>query len=281
MAIIIDGNGLAARIKQQVKESAGQMPRQPGLAVVLIGSSPAFRTYLASKEKDCRDCGFLSFEHSLPEDTREEELLTLIHQLNEDPSVDGILIQMPLPEHMDTQRVLQAVQPGKDVDGFHPINVGRLSIDDPLFIPCTPAGIMEMLRAYGISVRGKRCVVVGRSNIVGKPISRLLMQEDGTVTVCHTKTVDLPSITRQADILVSAAGQLDLITADMVKEGAVVIDVGMNRRQDGTWSGDVDFDAVAAKASYITPVPGGVGATTRAVLMRNLLKAAKMHMGTE
>lgn len=281
MAIIIDGKALAAEIKRQVKESAGRMPRQPGLAVVLIGSNPASRTYLASKEKDCRDCGFLSFEHRLPEDTREADLLALIRRLNQDPKIDGILIQMPLPEHMDTQQVLQAVLPEKDVDGFHPINVGRLSIDDPLFIPCTPAGIMEMLRAYHIPIRGKRCVVVGRSNIVGKPISRLLMQEDGTVTVCHTKTENLGSITREADILVSAAGQLDLITADMVKEGAVVIDVGMNRREDGTWSGDVDFDAVAPKASYITPVPGGVGATTRAVLMRNLLKAAKMHMGGE
>ncbi|MBP3486097.1 MAG: bifunctional 5,10-methylenetetrahydrofolate dehydrogenase/5,10-methenyltetrahydrofolate cyclohydrolase [Oscillospiraceae bacterium] len=278
MAIIIDGKALAAKLKRQVKEAASALPRQPGLAVVLIGDNPASRTYLASKEKDCRDCGFLSFEYRLPEDTREEELLELIHRLNEAKEVDGILIQMPLPEHMDSRNILQAVAVEKDVDGFHPVNVGRLSIDDPLFVPCTPAGIMEMLREYQIPISGKRCVVVGRSNTVGKPMGRLLLQEDGTVTVCHTKTVDLGSITREADILVSAAGVAGLITADMVKEGAVVIDVAMNRKAGG-WCGDVDFDAVAAKASYITPVPGGVGPTTRAVLMRNLLEAAKLHMG--
>ena len=278
MAIIIDGKALAAKLKRQVKEAASALPRQPGLAVVLIGDNPASRTYLASKEKDCRDCGFLSFESRLPEDTSEEELLELIHRLNEAKEVDGILIQMPLPEHMDSRNILQAVAVEKDVDGFHPVNVGRLSIDDPLFVPCTPAGIMEMLREYQIPISGKRCVVVGRSNTVGKPMGRLLLQEDGTVTVCHTKTVDLGSITREADILVSAAGVAGLITADMVKEGAVVIDVAMNRKAGG-WCGDVDFDAVAAKASYITPVPGGVGPTTRAVLMRNLLEAAKLHMG--
>ena len=278
MAIIIDGKALAAKLKRQVKEAASALPRQPGLAVVLIGDNPASRTYLASKEKDCRDCGFLSFEYRLPEDTSEEELLELIHRLNEAKEVDGILIQMPLPEHMDSRNILQAVAVEKDVDGFHPVNVGRQSIDDPLFVPCTPAGIMEMLREYQIPISGKRCVVVGRSNTVGKPMGRLLLQEDGTVTVCHTKTVDLGSITREADILVSAAGVAGLITADMVKEGAVVIDVAMNRKAGG-WCGDVDFDAVAAKASYITPVPGGVGPTTRAVLMRNLLEAAKLHMG--
>ena len=279
MAIIIDGKALAAKLKQQVKEAAASLPRQPGLAVVLIGDNPASRTYLASKEKDCRDCGFLSFEYRLPEDTSEKELLELIHRLNEANEVDGILIQMPLPEHMDSRNILQAVSPKKDVDGFHPVNVGLLSIDDAQFVPCTPAGIMEMLREYHIPISGKRCVVVGRSNTVGKPMGRLLLQEDGTVTVCHTKTVDLGSITREADILVSAAGVANLITADMVKEGAVVIDVAMNRKAGGGWCGDVDFDAVAAKASYITPVPGGVGPTTRAVLMRNLLEAAKLHMG--
>ena len=278
MATIIDGKALALKIKQQVKEAAEALPRQPGLAVVLIGDNPASRKYLDSKEKDCRDCGFLSFEYRLPEDTSEGELLDLIHRLNEAAEVDGILIQMPLPEHMDSRNILQAVAVEKDVDGFHPVNVGRLSIDDPLFIPCTPAGIMEMLREYRIPISGKRCVVVGRSNTVGKPMSRLLLQEDGTVTICHSKTVDLGSLTREADILVSAAGVSGLITADMVKEGAVVIDVAMNRSPAGGWCGDVDFDAVAAKASYITPVPGGVGPTTRAVLMRNLLEAAQLHM---
>jgi len=281
MAVIIDGKALAEKIKQEVADAAGHLPRRAGLAVVLVGENPASRTYVASKEKDCRECGFESFGYRLPEDTREEELLELIRQLNEDEKIDGILIQMPLPAHMDEQRVLQAVNPEKDLDGFHPVNVGRLAIGAPLFVPCTPAGVMEMLKEYQIPIRGKHCVVVGRSNIVGKPMAQLLLREDGTVTVCHSRTEQLRELTRQADILVSAVGRAGFITADMVKEGTVVIDVAMNRRPGGGWCGDVDFEAVEKKASYITPVPGGVGPTTRAMLMRNLLEAAKLHMGIQ
>lgn len=281
MAIIIDGKALAEQLKREVADVAARLPRQPGLAVVLIGDDPASRTYVASKDRDCRECGFRSFEYRLPEDTREEELLTLIGELNREEAIDGILIQMPLPAHMEEQKVLQAIDPGKDVDGFHPINVGRLASGDPLFVPCTPAGVMEMLRTYQIPIRGKRCVVVGRSNIVGKPMAQLLLQEDGTVTICHSRTECMEVLTREADILIAAVGKAGLITGDMVKEGAVVIDVAMNRRPEGGWCGDVDFEAVEKKASYITPVPGGVGPTTRAVLMQNLLKAAKLHMGVQ
>lgn len=277
--MIIDGKALAEKIKREVAEAAARLPRQAGLAVVLIGDDPASRAYVASKDKDCRECGFRSFEYRLPEGARESELLGLIRELNGDERIDGILIQMPLPEHMDAQRVLQAVSPEKDVDGAHPISAGRLMNGDPLFVPCTPAGAMEMLKEYRIPIRGKRCVVVGRSGIVGKPMAQLLLREDGTVTICHSKTEHLEEITRQADILVSAVGRAGLITAGMVKEGAAVIDVAMNRRPGGGWCGDVDFEAVEKKAAYITPVPGGVGPTTRAMLMRNLLLAAELHMG--
>ncbi len=281
MATIIDGKALAAKVKAGVAQEAKSLERQPGLAVILVGNNPASRTYVTSKEKDCQDCGFLSFEYKLPEETQEAELLGLIEQLNNDPKVDGILVQMPLPKQLDEQKVINAISAEKDVDGFHPINVGRLVIGEAAFLPCTPAGVMEMLKEYEIPVRGKHCVVLGRSNIVGKPMSSLLLQQDGTVTTCHSKTPNMAEITRQADILVSAVGKVNLVTADMVKDGAVVIDVAMNRNDQGKLCGDVDYAEVAKKASYITPVPGGVGPMTRAILMKNILTAARMHQGVQ
>ena len=258
---------------------AEQLSRRPGLAVILVGNDPASRVYVNGKERDCAECGFRSFEHALPEDTAQETLLGLIEELNRDPQVDGILCQLPLPAHLDEDAVLNAIAPDKDVDCFHPYNVGRLMIGDPVFLPCTPAGVMEMLREYGISVRGKRCVVLGRSNIVGKPMAMLLLHQNGTVTICHSRTKDLPEVTRQADILVSAVGKSRFVTADMVKPGAVVIDVGMNRDENGKLCGDVDFAAVEPVASYITPVPGGVGPMTIAMLLKNTVTAAKLQNG--
>ena len=279
MAVRIDGKTLAAKVKAQVREEAARLPRKGGLAVVLVGENPASKVYVAGKEKDCAECGFQSFEHKLPAETTQTELLALIDRLNRDEAVDGILVQLPLPKGLDEDQVLNAIRPDKDVDCFHPFNVGRLVIGDPVFLPCTPAGVMEMLKEYDIPVAGKHCVVLGRSNIVGKPMGALLLQQSGTVTTCHSRTPDLASMTRQADILVSAVGRVRLVTADMVKEGAVVIDVAMNRNAEGKLCGDVDYASVEPKASYITPVPGGVGPMTRAMLMENLLAAARRHQG--
>lgn len=279
MATRIDGKALAAKVKAEVAVEAEQLSRRPGLAVILVGNDPASRVYVNGKERDCAECGFRSFEHALPEDTAQETLLGLIEELNRDPQIDGILCQLPLPAHLDEDAVLNAIAPDKDVDCFHPYNVGRLMIGDPVFLPCTPAGVMEMLREYGISVRGKRCVVLGRSNIVGKPMAMLLLHQNGTVTICHSRTKDLPEVTRQADILVSAVGKSRFVTADMVKPGAVVIDVGMNRDENGKLCGDVDFAAVEPVASYITPVPGGVGPMTIAMLLKNTVTAAKLQNG--
>jgi len=279
MAILIDGKDLAAKVKARVREEAATLPRKAGLAVILVGENPASQVYVAGKERDCVECGIESFSYRLPAETTQEELLALIRQLNADDRVDGILCQLPLPKGLDEQLVIDTIAPEKDVDCFHPFNVGRLQIGDPVFLPCTPAGVMEMLKAYEIPVSGKRCVVLGRSNIVGKPMSALLLQQDGTVTTCHSRTADLAAITREADILVAAVGRTDFVTADMVKEGAVVIDVAMNRNAAGKLCGDVDFAAVKEKASYITPVPGGVGPMTRAMLMQNILTAAKLHQG--
>lgn len=279
MATRIDGKALAAKVKARAAAQAKDLPRRPGLAVILVGDDPASRVYVTGKEKDCAECGFLSFEHQLPAATTQRELLELISRLNRDTAVDGILVQLPLPGHLDEEQVLGAIDPEKDVDCFHPLNVGRLVIGNPAFLPCTPAGVMEMLREYGIEVAGKHCVVLGRSNIVGKPMGMLLLQQSGTVTTCHSKTPDLPAITRQADILVSAVGRVGLVTGDMVKEGAVVIDVAMNRNAQGRLCGDVDMASVEPRASYITPVPGGVGPMTRAMLMENLLRAARRHQG--
>lgn len=277
MAVRIDGKALAAQVKARVREEAEKLPRQPGLAVILVGEDPASKVYVNGKEKDCTECGIQSFSHRLPAETSQEELLALVQELNADRLVDGILCQLPLPKGLDEEAVINAIAPDKDVDCFHPFNVGRMSIGEPVFLPCTPAGVMEMLRAYDISVKGKNCVVLGRSNIVGKPMAMLLTQADGTVTVCHSKTEDLAEYTRRADILVSAIGKTGFVTADMVKDGAVVIDVAMNRDENGKLCGDVDFAAVEPKAAYITPVPGGVGPMTRAMLMENILIAAKQH----
>ncbi len=277
MAKRIDGKALAAKVKEQVRTEAAELRREAGLAVILVGENPASKVYVAGKEKDCAECGIRSFSHKLPEETTQEELLALIQTLNDDPAVDGILCQLPLPKHLDEEAVINAIRPDKDVDCFHPFNVGRMVIGEPVFLPCTPAGVMEMLKEYEIPIQGKRCVVLGRSNIVGKPMSMLLTQADGTVTTCHSRTEDLAAITREADILVSAIGKTRFVTADMVKEGAVVIDVAMNRDENGKLCGDVDFAAVEPKASYITPVPGGVGPMTRAMLMRNILTAAQNH----
>ena len=279
MAVRIDGKALAAKVKARAAEGAKDLPRKPGLAVILVGDNQASRVYVTGKEKDCAECGFLSFEYKLPAETTQAELLELIDRLNGDEAVDGILVQLPLPEHLNEDQVLNAIHPEKDVDYFHPFNVGRLVIGDPVFLPCTPAGVMEMLKEYDIPVAGKHCVVLGRSNIVGKPMGALLLQQSGTVTTCHSRTPDLASFTRQADILVSAVGRVGLVTADMVKEGAVVIDVAMNRNAEGKLCGDVDYASVEPKASYITPVPGGVGPMTRAMLMENLLTAARRHQG--
>ncbi|WP_308541391.1 bifunctional methylenetetrahydrofolate dehydrogenase/methenyltetrahydrofolate cyclohydrolase FolD [uncultured Oscillibacter sp.] len=277
MAVRIDGKALAAQVKEQVRREVETLSRQPGLAVILVGDNPASQVYVRGKESDCAECGIRSFSHRLPAQTSQKELLELVEQLNQDAAVDGILCQLPLPEGLNEDQVIHAIAPDKDVDCFHPFNVGQMSIGAPTFLPCTPAGVMEMLRAYEIPVAGKRCVVLGRSNIVGKPMAMLLTQADGTVTVCHSRTPDLAALTREADILVVAVGRVGLVTADMVRPGAVVIDVAMNRNADGKLCGDVVFDEVEAKASYITPVPGGVGPMTRAMLMRNILTAARNH----
>ena len=274
-AVVMDGKALAAKVKARALAQSGQLARQPGLAVILVGENPASQVYVRGKVKDCADCGIACFDYYLPADTTEEQLLALVAELNDRADVDGILCQLPLPAHITERKVLEAISPDKDVDAFHPENMGRILRGDPRFMPCTPAGVMELLHEYGIEVAGKKCVMVGRSNIVGKPMALLLLGENGTVTVCHSRTPDLKEECLQADILVAAVGKVNLITADMVKEGAVVIDVAMNRNAEGKLCGDVDYAAVAEKASYITPVPGGVGPMTRAMLMENTLTAAK------
>ena len=264
----------AARMRERLRQKAAALPRQPGLAVILVGDDPASAVYVRNKEKDCAQCGVRCLNHHLPAEATQQELLALVEDMNRREDVDGILVQLPLPEGLDSRAVLEAIRPEKDVDAFHPENVGRLMLGLPRFLPCTPAGIMALLRAYGISPAGKHCVVVGRSNIVGKPMALLLLAEDATVTVCHSRTPDLAEQCRRADILISAVGRRGLITSDMVKPGAVVVDVAMNRNEEGKLCGDVDFAAVAEKAAYITPVPGGVGPMTRAMLMENTVSAS-------
>ena len=278
-ATIIDGKALAAKKKAQVAEQTAKLRSRPGLAVILVGDDPASRVYVTSKRRDCEECGFYSEEFALPAATGQKALLELVDTLNERPEIDGILCQLPLPKgyDYDEQEVLLHIDPSKDVDAFHPANVGKIMIGDYDFLPCTPAGVMEMLEEYHIDPAGKHCVVVGRSNIVGKPQAMLLLHKHGTVTICHSRTPDLAAVTRQADILVAAVGRVNLITADMVKPGAVVIDVAMNHNAEGKLCGDVDFAPVAEIASYITPVPGGVGPMTRAMLMENTLTAARLH----
>jgi methylenetetrahydrofolate dehydrogenase (NADP+)/methenyltetrahydrofolate cyclohydrolase len=275
----IDGKALAAKLKENVRGEAASLPRKPGLAVILVGEDPASRVYVTSKRKDCEECGFYSEEYALPAQTTQKQLLELVAELNGRADIDGILVQLPLPKGLDEREVLLAIDPGKDVDCFHPYNVGQLTIGAPVFQPCTPGGVMEMLKEYRIDPAGKHCVVLGRSNIVGKPMALLLLHAHGTVVMCHSKTPDLKELAASADILVSAVGKTGLVTADMVKEGAVVIDVAMNRSEEGKLCGDVCFEEAAVKASYITPVPGGVGPMTRAMLMKNTLTAAKLHQG--
>lgn len=279
MATILDGKALAAKCKEAVKGEAQSLARKPGLAVIIVGNNPASRVYVNSKRKDCEECGFLSEEYALPEETTQGELITLIEALNGREDIDGILCQLPLPEGIDEEAVLLAISPEKDVDGFHPMNMGALLIGQEGFLPCTPYGIMEILDEYGIDPKGKHCVVIGRSNIVGKPMALLLLRRHGTVTICHSRTPNLEEVCRSADILVSAVGKVNLVTAGMVKPGAVVIDVAMNRNEAGKLCGDVDFAQVKEVASAITPVPGGVGPMTRAMLMKNTLLAAQKHQG--
>ena len=283
MAKIIDGKEVSAQVKEQVKEEAAQLKAatglQVGLAVVIVGNNPASRVYVNNKKKACEAVGFQSFEYALDEGTTQEELLELVEVLNENPQVNGILVQLPLPKQIDEKAIINAISPDKDVDAFHPSNVGRIMIGSYAFLPCTPAGVMELISSTGVSVSGKNCVVIGRSNIVGKPMAMLLLHQNGTVTICHSRTQNLKEICAQADILVAAVGKANFVTADMVKEGAVVIDVGMNRLDNGKLCGVVDFAAVEPKAGYITPVPGGVGPMTIAMLMRNTLTAAKQQNG--
>ncbi len=278
-AQLIDGKLISAEIKAEAAEEAAALKEQgiePCLAVVLVGDNSASKVYVSNKQKACEAVGIKSV---LPEATTEEELLKLIDELNADKSVHGILVQMPVPKHIDDRKVIMAISPDKDVDCFHPVNVGYLHTGAKGFLPCTPAGIIELIKRSGHSIAGKNCVVIGRSNIVGKPVAMLLMQENGTVTICHSKTQDLAGICRGADIIVSATGKVDTVTADMVKEGAIIIDVGMNRNAEGKLCGDVDFENVKEVAGAITPVPGGVGPMTIAMLMKNCNTAAKIRNG--
>lgn len=276
-AAIMDGKALAAKLKEQVRLRVERMERKPGMAVVLVGEDPAALAYEGGKRKDCQQCGVYYDTFRLPESTTQEELTDVIRLLNEREDIDGILLLLPLPKHLDERAAVLAIRPDKDVDCGHPVSMGDLVLGMDSFQPCTPAGVMRLLEEYRIDPAGKRCVVVGRSNIVGKPLAFLLLRKHGTVTICHTRTPDLAAECRRADILVSAAGRPGLITADMVKEGAVVLDVSMNRDAQGQLCGDVDYPSVADKAAYITPVPGGTGPVTRAVLMENTLTAALRH----
>ena len=280
MSNLIDGKAIAARVKEEVAREAAELAQRgirAGLAVVIVGDDPASRIYVNNKKKACEACNIRSYEYALPESTSEEDLLALVEKLNADPAVSGILVQLPLPRQISEQKVIAAISPEKDVDAFHAVNVGKIMIGDFDFLPCTPAGCLELIDSTGVSVEGKRCVVIGRSNIVGKPMAMLLLHRNGTVTICHSKTRGLREICREADTLVAAVGKPKFVTADMVKEGAVVIDVGMNRLENGKLCGDVDFDAVREVAGWITPVPGGVGPMTIAMLMRNTLSAAKLQ----
>ena len=283
-SVILDGKAVSANLHEAIKTQCAALKSSgiiPGLAVILVGDDPASATYVANKEKACVQLGFYSEMHHLPAETNENELLKLINKLNVSDKIHGILVQLPLPMGFDQKKVLDAISVNKDVDAFSPVNIGKIIIGDYDFLPCTPAGIMEILRYYKINTDGKSCVVVGRSNIVGKPMAMLLLHANATVTICHSKTVDLSSVTSQADILIAAVGKPNFITGRMVKHGAVVIDVGMNRDENGKLCGDVDFKSVSPKASHITPVPGGVGPMTITMLMKNTLKAAELKMSSK
>ena len=278
---IIDGKKVSAQVKEEVRKQTLELKEAygitPGLAVVIVGDDPASRVYVNNKKKACEVVGFKSEEYALPASTTQEELLELVNTLNNKQDINGILVQLPLPEHLDDKAVIEAINPQKDVDAFHAVNVGKIMLGEYDFLPCTPSGVMEMLHAYDIPVSGKNCVVIGRSNIVGKPMVMLLLHENGTVTICHSHTKNLAEVCRGADILVAAVGKPKFVTSDMVKEGAVVIDVGMDRDENGKLCGDVDFENVKDKCSYITPVPGGVGPMTISTLMKNTLKACKIQ----
>ena len=285
MAQIIDGKAVSAAVKQEVADEASklreEMGLKVGLAVVIVGNNPASRVYVNNKKKACEAVGFQSYEYALEESTTQEQLLDLVNVLNRDTRVNGILVQLPLPKHIDEKAIINAISPEKDVDAFHPINVGKIMIGDYSFLPCTPAGVMRLIESTGTDITGKQCVVIGRSNIVGKPQAMLLLQKNGTVTICHSKTKNLKEVCLGADILVVAIGRANFVTGDMIKEGAVVIDVGMNRLDNGKLCGDVEFESAEKKASFITPVPGGVGPMTIAMLMKNTLTAAKQQAGIE
>ena len=276
-ANIIDGKAISAAVKEQVRDEIARDGLKVGLAVVIVGDDPASRVYVNNKKKACEFCGIKSYEYALPAETTQEELLELVDTLNADANVNGILVQLPLPKHLDEKAVIERISPNKDVDAFHESNVGRIMIGNYSFLPCTPAGCMELIHRTGVEVSGKECVVIGRSNIVGKPMAMLLLHENGTVTVCHSRTRDLAEVCRRADILVAAVGRPNFVTADMVKPGAVVIDVGINRLDNGKLCGDVKFDEVSEVAGWITPVPGGVGPMTIAMLMRNTVTAARIQ----
>jgi len=278
-AQIIDGKALAQQLRIDIAKDVSEFNERtgirPGLAAVLVGGDPASAIYVRNKKIACEKAGLYPEEYKLPEATTQGELLTLIHKLNADPKIHGILVQLPLPKHIDSKPILEAVSQHKDADGFHPYNVGRLVEGEPVFTPCTPKGVIHMIESTGQSITGKRAVVIGRSNIVGKPVALLLMHRHATVTVCHSRTQDLPAVCREADIVVAAIGSTQFVTSEMIKEGAIVIDVGINRREDGSLAGDVDFEPVKEKAGWITPVPGGVGPMTIAMLLQNTVESAK------
>ncbi|MDD7394144.1 MAG: bifunctional methylenetetrahydrofolate dehydrogenase/methenyltetrahydrofolate cyclohydrolase FolD [Eubacteriales bacterium] len=284
MARIIDGKALAQKIKENISEEVSELKNKgiiPGLAVILVGDDPASKVYVNNKKKACAQVGIYSEEYLLPADTDEKTLLDLIAKLNADDRINGVLLQAPIPPHLDYRKISETISSMKDVDAFHPYNVGKIMIGDFDFVPCTPAGVVELIKSTGTTIEGKNCVVIGRSNIVGKPQAMLLLKENGTVTVCHSKTKDIASVTRNADILVVAVGKAGFVTGDMIKPGAVVIDVGMNRNSEGKLCGDVDFASAESVASWITPVPGGVGPMTVTMLLKNTVKAAKLANGTD
>lgn len=281
---IIDGKAVSKKVKEDVKAECEQLKAKgvtPGLAVIIVGDDPASQVYVHNKEVACEACGFYSVKYALPAETTQEELNALIDKLNKDDKINGILCQLPLPSHLDDNEVINRIDPLKDVDAFHPVNVGAIMIGDYNYLPCTPAGVMELIHSTGVDVSGKKAVVMGRSNIVGKPMAMLLLHENATVEITHSRTQNLADITKEADILVAAIGKAKFVKADMVKDGAVVIDVGMNRDENGKLCGDVDFEDVKDKCSFITPVPGGVGPMTIAMLMKNTLTAAKIQNGVE
>ncbi|MBR1749569.1 MAG: bifunctional methylenetetrahydrofolate dehydrogenase/methenyltetrahydrofolate cyclohydrolase FolD [Ruminococcus sp.] len=282
MGQIIDGKAVSQSVKDSIKREVSDLKAKGieiGLAVVIVGDDPASKVYVRNKKLACEYVGFNSYEYALPAETTEQELLELVDKLNNDDRVDGILVQLPVPKHINDKVIIDNIRPDKDVDAFHPVNVGKIMIGDYSFLPCTPAGVMELIKSTGTDISGKECVVIGRSNIVGKPQAMLLLHQNGTVTICHSKTKNLAEVCSRADILVAAVGRAKMITTEYIKEGAVVIDVGMNRDENGKLCGDVDFDDCKDKASFITPVPGGVGPMTIAMLMKNTLTAGKEHHG--